>query len=207
MSEKPLTAEQIVQSFQEKFDKHIIEHRIERHLIGPKKNAMIHIWLKIDKSILRHVVQHLITLEPYPHFAVASGYDLGASIELVYHFMIYYGNKAQEILINFTVPIAKKDPTVDSICDLIPGALISEQEKQEMLGIKVHNIPKDARVFVSDDFPEDMYPWRRDEKGPGPMVRNLHEPLSPQLSKEEKRTILAKKDRIKKEKSKGGEKE
>ena len=44
-----------------------------------------------------------------------------------------------------------------------------------MLGIKVIGIPKDNRVFISEDFPEDIYPWRRDETGPEKMVRNLHD--------------------------------
>ena len=50
-----------------------------------------------------------------------------------------------------------------------------EQEKQEMLGVKVKGIPKDERCFISHDFPKGMYPWRRDETGPDKMVRNLHE--------------------------------
>ncbi len=76
---------------------------------------------------------------------------------------------------NITVELPKSKPEIESICDLIPGALITEQEKQEMLGIKVKGIPKDKRVFVSDDFPKGIYPWRKDEKGPEKMVRNLHE--------------------------------
>jgi len=44
-----------------------------------------------------------------------------------------------------------------------------------MLGIKVKNIPKNMRVFISDDFPEDMYPWRKDEMNADKMGRNLHE--------------------------------
>jgi len=176
MSTEHLSAEDLVKNFKEAFAKKVLESRIERHPIGPKKTEMVHIWMKIDRSILRPVVEYLMTLEKYPHFAVASGYDLGDFIEIVYHFTIYFGHNGKELLLNFTVPIPKNDPTIDSICDLIPGALISEQEKQEMLGIKVVNIPKDARVFISEDFPEDMYPWRRDEKGPGPMIRNLHDP-------------------------------
>ncbi len=44
-----------------------------------------------------------------------------------------------------------------------------------MLGIKVINIPKDTRVFISEDYPEDTYPWRKDDKGPEKTIRNLHE--------------------------------
>jgi membrane-bound hydrogenase subunit beta len=93
----------------------------------------------------------------------------------VYHFSLFHGGRGRELSLNITVILPKSDPVIETITDLIPGALISEQEKQEMLGVKIQGIPKDSRVFIADDFPKDVYPWRRDETGPGKLVRNLHE--------------------------------
>jgi len=93
----------------------------------------------------------------------------------VYHFSLFHGARGRELSLNITVSLPKENPVVDTITDLIPGALISEQEKQEMLGVKIRGIPKDTRVFVADDIPKDVFPWRRDETGPGKLVRNLHE--------------------------------
>ena len=45
----------------------------------------------------------------------------------------------------------------------------------EMLGVKIIGIPDDRRLFVSEDFPKDVYPWRRDETGPEKFYKNLHE--------------------------------
>ena len=173
--DQKLSAEEIVESFKKEFSKKIIDGKVERHPIGPNKTDMIHIWMTVDRSFYRDVVKHLMILDEDAHFAVSSGYDIEDRIEIINHFSIYFGEKGEEISINFTVPLPKSDPTMESICDLIPGALISEQEKQEMLGIKVKNIPKDMRVFISDDFPEDMYPWRKDETNADKMGRNLHE--------------------------------
>ena len=173
--DQKLSAEEIVESFKKEFSKKIIDGKVERHPISPNKTDMIHIWMTVDRSIYRDVVKHLMILDEDAHFAVSSGYDIEDRIEIINHFSIYFGEKGEEISINFTVPLPKSDPTMESICDLIPGALISEQEKQEMLGIKVKNIPKDMRVFISDDFPEDMYPWRKDETNADKMGRNLHE--------------------------------
>ena len=173
--DQKLSPEEIVDSFKEEFAKKVTDTKVERHPIGPKKNEMIHIWMTVDRSSYRDVVKHLMTLDEQAHFAVSSGYDIENRIEIINHFSIYFGERGEEISINFKVALPKSDPTMDSICDLIPGALISEQEKQEMLGIKVKNIPKDMRVFISDDFPEDMYPWRKDEMNADKMGRNLHE--------------------------------
>ena len=170
-----LTPERIVESFKDEFKTKIKDSRIEKHVSGSKKNELIHIWLNIDKSIFKNVIKHVIKLEKYPHLAVVSGYDMGKTINLVYHFSIYYGERAKEISINITIELPKNNPVIETITDLIPGALITEQEKQEMLGIKVKGIPKDKRVFISDDFPKGVYPWRKDETGPDKMARNLHE--------------------------------
>ena len=176
MSNKQIaTPEEILDSFKQQFSSKITKGRIDRYPIGPSKKEMIQIWMTVDPSIYRDVVKHLMTFEKHAHFAVSSGYDIEDRIEIINHFSIYSGKKAREISINFIVPLPKSNPTMDSICDLIPGALISEQEKQEMLGIKVNNIPKDMRVFISDDFPENMYPWRKDEMNADKMGRNLHE--------------------------------
>jgi membrane-bound hydrogenase subunit beta len=170
-----LAPEEIVKSFKENFKKKIISARIEKHVRGLKKNESFHIWLKVDKTVFKDVIKHLFTFEKYPHFAVSSGYDLGDNIELIHHFSLYCGEKLRDISINITVPLPKTDLTINTITDLIPGALIAEQEKQEMLGIKVIGIPKNNRVFIPNEFPEGIYPWRRDEKGPDKMIRNLHD--------------------------------
>jgi len=170
-----LTPEKLVKSFKDEFKTKIKESRIEKHTAGSKKTEFIHIWLKVDKSIFKNVIKYIIKLEKYPHLAVVSGYEMGKTINLVYHFSIYYGKRAKEISLNITVELPKSNPVIETITDLIPGALITEQEKQEMLGIKVKGIPKDERVFISDDFPKGIYPWRKDKTGPEKMVRNLHE--------------------------------
>lgn len=170
-----LSPDQIVKSFKDEFKTKIFDSRLEKHIRGLKKTEFYHIWIRTDRNIIKDIVKHLIKLEKYPHLAVTSGYDMGEKIELVYHFSIYYGLKGKEVNINVTVELPKSDPTIDTITDLIPGALITEQEKQEMLGIKVKNIPKDSRLFISQDYPEDTYPWRKDEKGPEKTIRNLHE--------------------------------
>jgi len=172
---KYLTPEDLVKSFTDKFQVKIKESRIEKYAYGSKKTEITHVWMRVDNSIFKDAIKHLFTFDKYPHLAVTSGYDMGSNIELVYHFSIYHGERNREVSINITVELPKSNPVIETITDLIPGAVITEQEKQEMLGIKVKGIPKDTRVFISDDFPKGVFPWRRDETGPDKMARNLHE--------------------------------
>ena len=174
-AEKRLTPEEIVKSFKDEFKTKIKDAQIKKRTTGSKKNEFVNIWMKIDKSIFKKTVKHLITLQEFPHLSVVSGNDLGKTIELIYHFSIYYGVHLGEISLNISVELPKSKPEIESICDLIPGALVTEREKQEMLGVKIKGIPDSRRLFLPDDFPKGVYPWRKDEKGLEKLVRNLHE--------------------------------
>jgi len=173
--EKILSPEQIVKSFKDEFKTKIKDTRIEKRKAGSKKTEYVNIWMRADKSVFKNVIKHLMTLQEYPHLAVTSGNDMGKTIELIYHFSMYYGTRDQEVSLNIAVEVPKSNPTIETVSDLIPGAVITEREKQEMLGVKIKGIPDDRRVFLPDDFPEGVYPWRKDETGPKKMVRNLHE--------------------------------
>ena len=176
-TKKQLNPEEFVNYFEDKFNTKIISAEIKKRTTGSKKKEFVNIWMKIDKSIFKNFIEHLCNLT-YPHLAVCSGNDLGGQIELVYSFSIYYGKLLQEISLNIAVDVAKNKPEIETICDWIPGALITEREKQEMLGIKVIGIPDSRRLFLPDDFPENVYPWRKDEKTKKEiekLYKNLHE--------------------------------
>ena len=172
--EKMLSAEEIVKSFKDKFKTKILDAQIKKRASGSKKNETTSIWMKVEKDAFKEIVKHLCDLQ-FPHLAVASGNDLGKTIELIYHFGINYGTRLKQINLNISVEVPKSKPELQSICDLIPGALITEREKMEMLGVKIIGIPDDRKCFLPEDFPEGVYAWRRDETGPDKLYKNLHE--------------------------------
>jgi membrane-bound hydrogenase subunit beta len=172
--EHPVSTKELITKFQETFSEDISDIQIDRQTTGVKKTEMFHIWMRVHRKAFKNAIQYLFQFDEQPHFVVASGYDINDSIDLVYHFSIYYGLPHREISINFKISLPKSDPSIETITDLFPGALISEQEKQEMLGVRIIGIPQDKRVFISDDFPRDVYPWRRDESGAEKYARNLH---------------------------------
>lgn len=172
---KKLTPEEIVKSFKDEFKTKVKDIQIKKRTTGSKKKEFVNIWMNVDKSVFKNSIKHLIKLHEFPHLAVVSGNDLGKIIELIYHFSINFGVPLGEISLNISVELPKSKPEIESICDLIPGALITEREKQEMLGVKIKGIPDSRRLFLPDDFPKGVYPWRKDEKGMEKMVKNLHE--------------------------------
>ncbi len=142
--------------------------------VAVKKNKFQSLWIEVKKSAFRHAVEHICRLQEHPHLAIISSSDLGAEVELIYHFTIYYGEHLQELSLGLRVKLPKSDLKIPTITDLIPGAIFTERETQEMMGVQVVGIPDNRRLFLPADFPEGVYPWRKDEKGlPPDMLRTL----------------------------------
>jgi len=175
MTAEKMTADEVMGLFTSAFGDGVHEAYIRTWGEGVARKKTPSLWLRIDRALLHGAVERLMGIT-YPHLAVISGTDLGEAVELVYHFGIYYGTEGGEYMVSFAVSLPKGDPTVGTIADLIPGAVFSEREKQEMLGVQIVDIPDGRRLFLSGDFPEGVYPWRKDESGiPDAMVKNLWE--------------------------------
>jgi len=145
--------------------------RVERLVDGAKtSNPVFRIWLSVKPAALPEAVGQLARISPDPHFSVISGCDLGKAIELIYHFTAGYGTRLGESSVSMRVALPKRSPEVPTITGIIPGALISEREVQEMLGVKVIGIPDQRRLFLGKDFPKGVYPWRKDASGPGSLA-------------------------------------
>jgi membrane-bound hydrogenase subunit beta len=168
-----LTPQQIIDLYSEAFGPGLKEAKVTEGGEGTQKRMSYDIWLRVDRSLLKPAIQKLIDIR-FPHFAVIAGNDLGTEIELLYIFSVFYGAKFGEYMVTIGVNLPKTDLSVPTITDLIPGALFSEREKQEFFGITVTGIPDGRRLFLPEDFPQGVYPWRKDETGISPeMVKDL----------------------------------
>lgn len=168
-----LSPQGIVDSFKKTLGGGFVDGKIYEREVAVKKNHFRCIWLYVKREALREAVQHLSRIQEYPHLVIISSSDLGDDVELIYHFTIYYGGHLEEISVGIRVTLAKKDLNIPTITDLIPGAIFPERETQEMIGVEVTGIPDGRRLFIADDIPEGVYPWRKDETGPDKYLRVL----------------------------------
>lgn len=168
-----LSPEQIADRFNNTFKEGIKRITIKEWAEGVRKKKMSWIWITLDRELLRSAIKEVVALD-FPHLNVISGVDTGDAVELIYHMSIYFTKRDGEIKLSLTVALPKSDLTIPSIADIIPGAGYGEREKQDMLGITVINIPDGRRLFLPEDFPEGVYPWRKDETGiPDDMIKHL----------------------------------
>ncbi|MBN2200253.1 MAG: NADH-quinone oxidoreductase subunit C [Candidatus Aminicenantes bacterium] len=132
-----------------------------RSLLGEKALELTHpaprrIFLKVDPKDLTAAMAVLRKELGFTFVSTISGVDLGESFEILYHM----ANEVTNLNVRTQVP--RSHPHVDSICSVIPGAILYEREIQEMFGLVVDNIPDGRRLLLSDDWPEGQYPMRKD---------------------------------------------
>ena len=168
-----LSPQAIVDSFKTALGDNLIDSKIYEQEVAIKKNLFRTIWLHVKIEAFKKAVEHICQLQKYPHLAVISSTDLGDNVELIYHFTIYYGQHLQEISLGLRIRLPKNDLKIPTVTDLIPGAVFTERETQEMIGVEVVGIPDSRRLFLPEDFPEGVYPWRTDETGPADLLRVL----------------------------------
>jgi Ni,Fe-hydrogenase III component G len=93
------------------------------------------------------------------YLAAITGLDLGVDaggIEVLYHFC----TGAAVVTLRLRTPRAAA--SVPSVCGVIPSASLFERELSEMLGVTVVNTPDPTRLFLPDDWPDGVYPLRKD---------------------------------------------
>jgi ech hydrogenase subunit E len=93
------------------------------------------------------------------HLTSITGLDPGVDtgqIEVLYHF------RRGAAVAGLRVRADRDSASVPSICNIIPSASFMERETSELFGVEVVGMPPHGRLFLSDDWPEGVYPLRKD---------------------------------------------
>ncbi len=68
----------------------------------------------------------------------------------------------EHLYVTLQIRLEPQQPQLQSITGLIPGASWAERETQDLLGIKFLDLNDPRRLILPDDWPEGIYPLRRD---------------------------------------------
>jgi membrane-bound hydrogenase subunit beta len=113
-------------------------------------------YVQVRRESLREVVTHLKE-EGFEHIITISGVDWGDRFEVVYHLL------RGGLNLNVKVPVPKDDVKVPSITDILNGAVLYEREVNDLFGVFPTGHPNPARLILDYDWPEGLYPLRKDE--------------------------------------------
>ena len=92
-------------------------------------------------------------------FVTVTGIDSDDCFEILYHYS--YDETGCVITLKAFIRDREK-PAIESITPLLPAAEWIEREIHDMLGIDITNHPNLKRLILADDWPEGVYPLRKD---------------------------------------------
>lgn len=94
-------------------------------------------------------------------FAIATAIDSDNYFEILYHFT--YDELGYVITVKSLIR-DKKNPSTESISTFLPAAQWIEREMHDVAGIEFKNHPNMKRLILSDDWPDGVYPLRKENK-------------------------------------------
>ena len=127
-----------------------------RETIHPESNRL-DIVIAVDD--LRPAVTALHEAR-WGYLSAITGLDLGVEsgqMEALYHFC--FGPAITTLRVRSPRGEEACLPTIE---DIIPPATFFERELHEMLGFHIHGAKTSERLFIPDDWPEQVYPMRAD---------------------------------------------
>ena len=92
-------------------------------------------------------------------FVIATGIDSDDCFEILYHYS--YDETGCVITLKAFIRDREK-PAIESITPLLPAGDWIEREIHDVLGIDIKNHPNLKRLILADDWPEGVYPLRKD---------------------------------------------
>lgn len=128
-------------------------------LIEVKNPRRRRVYARVEGGSFKPALPSLINDVKLNHLVTITGTDLGQEIELLYHFT---NDGSTVVTVGFK--IAKDSPTVKTITDLVPGAVLYEREIHEMLGVDFEGHPSLTPLILPEEWPEGVYPLRKDRK-------------------------------------------
>ena len=96
-------------------------------------------------------------------FVIATAIDSDDCFEVLYH----YSYDQTGCVVNLKAIIHNREnPAIESLATFLPAAEWIEREMHDLMGIEFKNHPDMRRLILSDDWPEGLYPMRKDAKKP-----------------------------------------
>jgi len=93
------------------------------------------------------------------HVTTITGADLGGDeVELTYFLWLL----PQKLRVMIKAKAPKSDLRLQSLVSVAPATILYEREVHEMLGVVFEGHPNLEKLFLPEDWPENVYPLRRE---------------------------------------------
>ncbi|HZO99631.1 MAG TPA: NADH-quinone oxidoreductase subunit C [Terriglobia bacterium] len=142
--------------------------RVKRAVEAGAKDALLRttephadtLHFTIEKTAMRAVVEVLVN-ELHARFLISVGTD-ERPVTGAFSVLHVFSLDRAHLFILLEAPISENDLRIESITEVIPGANWAEREFRDAIGVYPEGHPDPRRLLLADDWPEGVYPLRRD---------------------------------------------
>jgi NADH:ubiquinone oxidoreductase subunit C len=108
---------------------------------------------------VREALFHAQALLACDRLIQISAMDNGKSFELIYHL-----TGPHRMVIAIAIELPREKPEMHTTSDILPPAGIYERQIYDLFGIEFTGHPNLKRIILSEDWPKDEFPLRKDWK-------------------------------------------
>jgi NADH-quinone oxidoreductase subunit C len=143
-----MTRKELLQTLRERFSDAIT---------GVYEKSPKRVYLQIKSDAIVGIAEYLFK-NIGARFNIASGVDGRNDMEILYHFTV----EDLDLVISLRVTLPKSKLEIDSLTSVFTAAHWIEREIHELLGVDFVGHPQLTRLLLPDDWPEGVYPLRKD---------------------------------------------
>jgi len=115
------------------------------------------VFVRVKREALKDAIKYLVGELKFKHLSTITGVDIGEEIEVIYH-LAYKGS----IELSLKVSLPKGNPSIPTVTDCIPGAVLYEREVHDLLGVNFEGHPDLSPLLLPEGWPEGLYPLRKE---------------------------------------------
>jgi len=136
-----------------------LKERFPEDVTGVFEKSAKRVYVEIKPSAIVEMAQFIFK-EIGARFIIASGVDARNHMEILYHF----AEEDIDLVISLRVHLPKTKLEIDSLTPVFTAAQWIEREMHELLGINFLGHPELKPLLLPEDWPEGVYPLRKDYK-------------------------------------------
>ena len=106
----------------------------------------------------RDVLKAMVEADEKTAIVAITGLDLGQTLGVLYHV------RTSNAFLTVRAEVPKENPKIQTITDIIPGAVFHELEVSDLFGVVFEGNPLPGHFVLSENWPVGIYPLRKDVK-------------------------------------------
>jgi len=136
--------------------------QFSQELLEAKATRNRRVFMEVSPQAYKPVVDYAVRTLGFTHLSTITGLDSAKGFEIMPHL----SRSGAVLTVKVTVP--REDPTVETITDLIPGAILYEREIHDLVGVVFRGHPGLERLVLHEGWPEGVHPLRKEYKAVQP---------------------------------------